>query len=193
MAHLLIVYGTTHGQTGKVVARLAERLEERGHEVTLWNADHLPRPHALTQFDLVVVAGSVHYGRYQRPVVEFVRWNLGRLNTHPSVFVSVCGALAGDWSEGKAEAAKYVEALSKETGWRPTVTRSFAGAVRYTDYGLFTRWIMKLISWRTGRPTDTSRDWEFTDWNAVDAFAAELAGRMLAPPPVTSAAAPASS
>jgi menaquinone-dependent protoporphyrinogen oxidase len=38
-----------------------------------------------------------------------------------------------------------------------------------------TRRLIKLISWQAGGPTDTSRDYEFTDWEAVDRFAATLA------------------
>jgi len=181
MSRFLIVYATNHGQTGKVVSRIADRLNEASHEATLWNADALPDHPALDHYDALVVAGSVRYGRYQRALGDFVRWNLASLNTMPAAFVSVCGALAGSWAEGRNEAEQYVERFCQETGWRPSVIRSFAGAVRYTEYGLFTRWIMKLISWRTGRPTDTSRDWEFTDWNAVDGFAAELAALVSAP------------
>jgi menaquinone-dependent protoporphyrinogen oxidase len=35
---------------------------------------------------------------------------------------------------------------------------------------------MKRISKKRGLPTDTSRDYEFTDWAAVDRFAGELGG-----------------
>jgi hypothetical protein len=34
--------------------------------------------------------------------------------------------------------------------------------------------MMKRISRRTGRPTDTSRDYDFTDWNGVNEFARQL-------------------
>jgi menaquinone-dependent protoporphyrinogen IX oxidase len=37
---------------------------------------------------------------------------------------------------------------------------------------------MQLISARTGRPTDTSRDWDFTDWDQVDRLGMELADRL---------------
>ena len=181
MSDVLMVFGTSHGQTGKVVGRIADRLNERGHHCTLWNADALPAHPRLDQFDFLLLAGSVRYGKHQAALGDFVRWNVARLNRRPAAFVSVCGALAGDWAEGKAEARKYVEDFCRDTGWTPGMTRSFAGAVCYTRYGVFTRWIMRMVSWRTGRPTDTSRDWEFTDWKAVDEFAGELAARLAAP------------
>jgi menaquinone-dependent protoporphyrinogen oxidase len=34
---------------------------------------------------------------------------------------------------------------------------------------------MKTITRRRGGPTDTSQDYEYTDWDAVDRFAEDLA------------------
>jgi menaquinone-dependent protoporphyrinogen oxidase len=45
-----------------------------------------------------------------------------------------------------------------------------AGALVYSKYSFFTKLIMKTISRRAGGPTDTSRDYEFTDWVALDRF-----------------------
>ncbi|MBK6781452.1 MAG: hypothetical protein IPG75_18235 [Gemmatimonadetes bacterium] len=38
-----------------------------------------------------------------------------------------------------------------------------------------------MISRRTGRPTDTSRDWDGTDWAAVDRLAGEIGELVRAP------------
>lgn len=45
----------------------------------------------------------------------------------------------------------------------------------YTKYGFVLRWITKIISRRRGGPTDTTRDHDMTDWEAVDQFAKRLA------------------
>ena len=55
------------------------------------------------------------------------------------------------------------------------MTRSFTGAVAYTRYAWWFRWYLKVISRRKGLPTDTSRDWDFTEWDEVERFAGELA------------------
>ena len=34
---------------------------------------------------------------------------------------------------------------------------------------------MRFIAWREGAPTDTSRDYEFTDWSMVRQFALDVA------------------
>lgn len=57
-----------------------------------------------------------------------------------------------------------------------------AGTLRYTRYGFFKRFLMKQINKREGGDTDTSRDYEYTDWDAVTAFANEFLGRLEAVP-----------
>jgi menaquinone-dependent protoporphyrinogen oxidase len=61
-----------------------------------------------------------------------------------------------------------------ETGWRPRRIELVAGALPYTKYNFLVRYVMKRISAKEGGDTDTSRDYEYTDWNAVDRFAVEF-------------------
>ena len=175
MSDILIVYGSAYGQTAKIVRRIAAVLTQEEHAVTVWKGDELPDGPTLDRFDGFVVAGSVLRERHQPYLRDFVRRHVELLNRTPSAFVSVCGARAGESIDGKRTARKYVEAFLTSTGWHPQLARSFAGALNYRDYSLLVRWMMKLISKRVGRPTDTSRNYEFTDWDAVDRFAVELA------------------
>lgn len=174
MNRILIVYGTSYGQTTKVVGRITRHLAQSGHQVTVWKGDELPEHYSLDGFEAILVAGSVLYGKHQPYLTEFVKRHARRLNILPSAFVSVCGAMAGKWERGPEEAQKYVTRFLEQTGWMPLIARSVAGGLPYTQYGWATRWIMRTISRATGRPTDTSRDWEFTDWDAVDRLAAEF-------------------
>jgi menaquinone-dependent protoporphyrinogen oxidase len=174
MANVLIVYGTSYGQTAKIVERIADRLKAAGHCPTLWRGDSIPKGTAVTGFEAFLVAGSVLYGRHQRYLRDFVRQNRSVLNTRPSAFVSVSGALIGPWGPGQNEARKYLAQFLEETCWMPRLSRSFPGGLPYTRYHLITRLVMKWISRRTGRPTDTTRDWDFTDWDAVDRFAMDF-------------------
>jgi menaquinone-dependent protoporphyrinogen oxidase len=174
MAKILAVYGTSHGQTAKVIERMARSLIAHGHRITIRRGNEFAG-HSLEEFDAFLVAGSVHYGKHQAYLRDFVRKNAERLNANPSAFVSVSGSLIGTRPQGPAEAERYVTEFLRQTGWRPPLTMSVAGGLPYTKYGPIHRLVMRLISRFTGRPTDTSRDWEFTDWNAVARFAEELA------------------
>jgi menaquinone-dependent protoporphyrinogen IX oxidase len=42
-------------------------------------------------------------------------------------------------------------------------------------YNVFTRRLMRLLMKRMGHPTDTSHDYDYTDWDAVDRIGHELA------------------
>jgi menaquinone-dependent protoporphyrinogen oxidase len=180
MSRVLIVYGSTYGQTERIARQIGRILTGLGHEVDLRCGDRLSRGLHLEEYDGVLVAASVILGRYQRSIRRFVRRNALQLNTMPSAFASVSGSPTSDPMRAEA----YVDRFLTKTGWwRPTETRSFAGAVAYTRYNPLLRWWMQRISSRKGLPTDTSRDWDFTEWDEVERFARELAV-LLAPEPV---------
>jgi menaquinone-dependent protoporphyrinogen oxidase len=50
-----------------------------------------------------------------------------------------------------------------------------AGALKYLEYDFFKRALMRQIARKEGASVDTSRDHEFTDWEALDAFVQEFA------------------
>jgi menaquinone-dependent protoporphyrinogen oxidase len=178
MAKVLAVYGTRYGQTRRIVERIGKVLGSYGHDVLALQGDQIPSDFSLEGFDGFLIAASVRYGKHQPYIQDFVRRNVALLSRKPAAFISVCGAIAGQWEPGPAEAKKYLENFVAETGWAPSFSASVAGAVAYTKYGFLTRRIMQLISARTGRPTDTSRDWDFTDWDQVDQLGMELADRL---------------
>jgi menaquinone-dependent protoporphyrinogen oxidase len=50
-----------------------------------------------------------------------------------------------------------------------------AGALMYSKYNFLLKWIMKRIARKAGFDGPATRDYEFTNWPAVDRFVAELA------------------
>lgn len=172
MAHILILYGTTEGQTRRIAGVMSDRIGRRGHSVELVSSMTSVAPGSLDAFDGVIVGASVHGGRHQDAVVQFVKENRDELRRCPSAFYSVSLAVLDE--DHRDEADSYVTAFLDETGWSPDRVATFAGALRYTKYGFLKRFIMKQISKRSGRPTDTTRDFEFTDWTLVNAFVDEF-------------------
>ena len=63
-------------------------------------------------------------------------------------------------------------------GRQPGATRPVPGALLYTRYNPVKRWMMKRIVRKAGGDTDTTRDYEYTDWNEVRAFADEFNARV---------------
>jgi len=79
--------------------------------------------------------------------------------------------------EEHREAEKLTNEFLGQTGWKPLMITQIAGALKYTEYDFFKRLIMKMISKREGRTTDTSQDYEYTDWDAVKKFVHAFAGK----------------
>ena len=179
---ILAVYGSDYGQAEAVLRRVAGVLASRGHDVTVFKGNAVPAGLAVEGFDGVVIAASVIMGRYQAYIREFVRRHAAALRARPGAFISVNGASPESNLAWRSAAQQYVAEFLKNTAWAPRWTATFSGALRYRRYGLVTRWIMKMISRRNGGPTDTTQDYEFTDWNAVDRFANDLAGALEAAP-----------
>ena len=73
-----------------------------------------------------------------------------------------------------ADVQKMIDAVSKETGWYPSKIHAAAGALSYTKYNFVIRFVMKRIAKAQGASTDTSRDHELTDWEALDHIVDEV-------------------
>ena len=178
-----VVYATREGQTRKVAEYVAARLREQGLQTEVMNLADRPDVE-LTRYAAAVLAASVHYGKHEREMRRFVRRHVAQLNAMPAAFISVTLSEAGVERESAtpeerarfaADVQKVLEAFSKETGWRPNRVKPVAGALLYTKYNFLIRFIMKRIAKTTGAETDTSRDYEYTNWAALARFAEELA------------------
>lgn len=187
-----MLYGTGEGQTANVATRIGDVLSERGHDATVVGAAEAPTDLAVDEYDAILVGASVHLGKHQSAVVEFVRSNRDVLARKPTAFFQV--SLSSATAEGRAQAAGYVEAFLEDTGWHPDRVGLFGGALRYSKYGFLKRMLMNQTAKRTLSEmpeADDAGDVEFTDWHEVDAFAADVAafaeGRLNASRPAASA------
>lgn len=177
---ILLVYGTTEGQTRKVAGFVADQLTQRGHQARVVNAiEDAASVVDPREFDAVIVAASVHAGRYQSALIHFVTEHLAAIGERPNAFLSVSLAAAGGDQEDIEGLERCLAAFTQQTGWTPRRIHHVAGAFRYTSYDFLKRWALKYIAYRKGAPTDTSRDYELTDWADLARFAADFAG---APP-----------
>jgi menaquinone-dependent protoporphyrinogen oxidase len=179
MSRVLILYATTEGHTRAVAHALADPLTQCGIDVSIIEAGSLdPHPAA---YDGVMVAASIHGGRYQKSVETWVRAHARELAGRPAALVSVCLAvLQASDQKVQAELGAIVDRFATRTGWRPPLVKQVAGALLYTRYGIFKRWVMKRIVAKAGGDTDTSRDYDYTNWAEVRAFAEEFSRRIAA-------------
>jgi menaquinone-dependent protoporphyrinogen oxidase len=178
MSRILILYGTTHGQTAKIARYLAYLLRNVPFQVEVADAANWPpKPDG---YDAVIVAASVHAQGYQQAVRRWVRRHVKVLNRKPTALISVClGVLQPD-AAVQREVAAIPMRFAERYGWHPLTFKVVAGALPYTRYNMLTRWIMRRIVARAGGDTDTTRDYEYTDWADLKMFTtafAELVAR----------------
>ena len=178
MARILVLYGTTEGHTAKVAQVIGETLHALGFDTDVTEAgtfDPSPR-----HYQGVIVAASVHGGQYQRPVGFWVRRHAADMGALPSAFVSVCLSVRDRNPKTAAESGAIAQRFLESVKWRPGTTKIVAGALPYTRYNILMRWIMKRIVAKAGGDTDTSRDYVYTDWDDLRAFAREFGRRVTA-------------
>lgn len=174
MSKCLIVYGTKEGQTAKIANKIGDIIQQRGSQVDVYDARNVPNTFRLQDYSAVLIGSSIHMGQWSGPVLKFVQRYRESLSSTPSAFFSVSMASASATPEERAKLDPYVERFFNKGGWHPKTVENFAGALAYTKYGFFTKWIMQRISKAHGESTDTSRDIEFTDWEQVSKFAQEF-------------------
>jgi menaquinone-dependent protoporphyrinogen oxidase len=169
MPEILVLFASTHGHTEKVARRVAAAVESAGASVRVHDvaasADVSP-----ADFDGVIVGASIHAGHHQKEIATWVGAHRAALSSRPSAFFSVCLTAAEGTDESRASAQGWVDDFVFATGWTPALTGIFAGALQYREYGAPTRLLMRLLMRKQGHPTDASRDYDYTDWPAVDRF-----------------------
>lgn len=189
MQYVGVFYATKEGQARKVAERVGAALGTRTLEVTVHDVKGADAVAALARADAAVLVGSVHLGKHEAELVTFVKAHRARLDAMPAAFLSVSGAEAGaeqgSTPEARAKSAESVgeqlQAFMSSTGWRPRHVHPVAGALVFTQYNPLVRWVMKHVAKSEGLPTDTSRDYDFTDWIALDEFSRSLAEELHAP------------
>jgi len=170
--NVLIVYGTTEGQTRKIAEWTAKHARLRGHHVELHDSAALPPGLDLKSFHAFIIAASVHQQCHQETITDFVVAHHELLNARPSACISV--SLSAVLEGAKADAQQYVDHFVSVTGWRPRKILLLGGALRFTEYDYFQEQIVRFIVMKRGGTASTERDREFTDWNALAGFVDEF-------------------
>ncbi len=165
---ILLVYGTTDGQTRKIARFAADRLADAGHAAELLQAADAPDTR-IDRFDGVILAGSLHIGGFQKDLVAFAMSAADDLNKAQTLFLPVSLSAAGDNMDDWAGLNRAVAEFREVTGWTPGQITHVAGAFRFTEYDFFRAWAMRWIATRRDQSVDTKQGKEYTDWEALGA------------------------
>ena len=187
MKSIGVIYATREGHTAKIAQHVAAGLHSRGFVAVLSNLSDEREWMDFGSYDAVVIAASVHAGKHEPELIEFVKKHRVRLQAMQAAFLSVTLSEAGaerqdatpeEHARFQADVQTMIDSFIKETGWHPERVKPVAGALLYTKYNFLLRFIMKRISRKAGGDTDTSRDFDYTDWVDLDRFIDEFAERI---------------
>ena len=167
---VLIVFGTTEGHTRELCQFAARELRGIGCHAAVEAAGPDPRYPDPEPYDALLLAASLHVGRYQAQLVEYARAQHELLNLKPSAFISVSLSAAGVNPEDWEGVEQCLDRFEHETHWTPKAVHHAAGAIRYSQYDFFKRLALKHIARERGHATVTSRDYDLTDYGALRDF-----------------------
>jgi len=156
MPDVLVLYASAEGHTARIAQRIAEHLGAGGHRVDVARAGGAVD---ASRYAGIVVGASVHYGHHPAWLAKWLKsFELGH---QPSAFFSV----------SLSAKERYAASFLRKARWRPALTAVFAGALSYSQYKPLKRLVVRALAAVAGHDTDTSRDYEYTDWKAVERFA----------------------
>lgn len=172
MAHFLLLYSSVYGLSRKISERIGERLTEGGQRVTAAALTDTSIDPAA--FDAIVVGASIKHGKHHPSVLEFIQRHQATLEAKPSALFSV-NLVARKPAKNTPQTNPYLKALVAQSPWKPALLGVFAGELDYSRYGPVDKQMMRFVMWINKGPTDPSTKKQFTNWDDVERFAAQVA------------------
>jgi len=172
MAHTLIIYSTSDGQTKKICDALALQLADAGCEtrvLSLAQQDQIE----WAQVDKVYLGASIRYGHFNKALQSFINKQQAQLTARPNGFFCV-NLTARKPAKNTPTTNAYMIKFLNNSSWQPQLQAVFAGALLYSKYKWHDRVMIRFIMWMTGGVTDTSQDIEYTDWAKVTQFGCDI-------------------
>jgi menaquinone-dependent protoporphyrinogen oxidase len=157
-----------YGQTKRICERIRSELAPLGHSAEIVPIQQCsPR---TDDCDAVLIGASIRHGKHDPSVLQFILQHQPLLESKPSAFFSV-SLIARKPTRNTPETNPYVKAFIARSPWKPRLVGVFGGELDYQRYGLFNRYVIRLIMKINGGPTDLNTKVEFTNWDEVNRFA----------------------
>ena len=177
MKNILILYATREGQAQKIASQLALHLQEAGEGVQLINAkdESATKNLDLNTFDTLVFGASMHAGGLESELVDFVNSHKDQIEAKArSFFLVLLSAATKDPKLNAESLADAQKKTNKQLQVQFPAAEMIAGALMYSKYFRPVKWIMQSIAKKYDEDTDTSKDYEYTDWNQVKQYAEKI-------------------
>ena len=140
----LIAYGTKYGCAEKCARELAKEIQGRVDTVNLKENTVID----LTQYDHVIIGGSVYIGRIQKEVTNFINSNLNELLSK-EIGLFICGM-----QEGEALDKEMADSFPSDLLIKAKSIKHFGGEFIFKKMNFMEKTIVKKISKITSDKSD---------------------------------------
>lgn len=166
---VLVTYASKHGSTAEIAEVIAKELAETGSVVELRRASMVG---SLTGFNAVVIGSSIYIGQWHEDALKVIDAHEASLQER-DVWLFSSGPIGED--PFPKEEPPITEQLLERTGAHEH--RSFAGRLDRSELGFGERLITTALRAPAG---------DFRDWDAIRAWAGEIAHQLEASRPIAS-------
>lgn len=136
-SNTLIVYATRHGTTKEYAKKLFQYLNGNVDLCSLnERADSLPD---LSVYSTIVIGGSIHYGKNNKLIIDFMKNNLEVLKTKR------LGLFVASYYDGERGLEQLHNAYPAELLERAVVSDFFDGELLYPKMNYWEKLIAKLV------------------------------------------------
>jgi menaquinone-dependent protoporphyrinogen oxidase len=163
---ILVVYASADGSTADIGRRIAQRLRERGHDVS---DQPVGAAGSLQGVDAVVLGSAIHGRQWLGEATSFVNANSQAVHNRPFWTFSVGMPDALPRAFRKIARTEEDAIINQLGDLRPRGHRLFSGVVKPSQFPFASRIFLHLAGGRYG---------DFRDWPAIDGFACEIADQL---------------
>lgn len=175
---VLVAYASRHGATAGIAEQIAARLATQTVEATAVNVASV---RSIEQYDAFVVGSAAYMYRWLKDASRFVKRNRKVLAEKP-IWLFSSGPLGTDLVDEKGrdiyEAMRPKEFAEFEASLQPQGTKVFFGA--WDRDAKPEGFVERFTSLMPAKALDSMPFGDFRDWDAIDAWADEIAEALLA-------------
>ncbi len=162
--NILIAVTSKHGSTREIADAISDELRQAGHNVEVRDAQSAP---LVDIYDAVIAGSAIYMGHWMGEAKAFVERNRGHFSGKP-VWLFSSGPLGEDHPEDMG-VPETLDDLLEQTGARDH--QVFVGRLDKSELGFGERMISKVVKAPEG---------DFRDWDAIRAWAREIAQQLAA-------------
>lgn len=174
---ILVAYASRHGSTAGIAERIATRLTEAGLDSDLCDVEDVE---TVDSYDAFVIGSAAYMFHWLKPATAFVKKHHAHLAEHPAWLFS-SGPLGTDLVD---EEGRDILEVTRPKEWgelvpmiNPRGDMVFFGAwdPEAPAIGMGERFLKLMPAQKDALPAG-----DFRDWQAIDEWAGEIAGKLLA-------------